>query len=125
MPKAVCGWRDAAAHRSAMAEMSARQPVQVSETQAVRKMEPQVTPHIALVTADRVAMRNRMLRVLWWVWGSSIFWPAAWLVGKAWRPKLTRETPWCRKTRRGARRRRMAPLRMAMGTVATMLVRII
>jgi len=48
-----------------MAVMSARQPVQVSETQAVRKREPHVTPHIALVVADRAAIRSRMLRVMW------------------------------------------------------------
>ena len=116
LPKAVCGWRDAVAHRSAMAVMSARQPVQVSETQAVRKREPHVTPHIALVVAYRAAMRSPMLRVMWWMWGSSISWLVAWNVGEVRRPKLTRDTPWCRKSRRGAKRSKMAPLTMAMGT---------
>ena len=67
LPKAVCGWRDAVAHRSAMAEMSARQPVQISDTQAVRKREPHVTPHIALAAAYKAAMRIPMVRVMCWM----------------------------------------------------------
>ena len=61
LPKGVCGCRDAVAQRSAMVEMSERQAAHASETQAVTKREPHVTPHMAEVAADRAAIRSGRL----------------------------------------------------------------
>ena len=58
LPKRVCCCRDAVAQRSAMDATSERQAVHASDTQAVRKREPHVTPQIAEVAADRAAIRE-------------------------------------------------------------------
>ena len=58
LPRRVCCCKDAEAQRSAIDEASERQAVQASEMQAVRKIEPHVTPHIAEVAADRAEIRK-------------------------------------------------------------------
>ena len=58
LPRRVCCCKDAEAQRSAIDEASERQAVQASEMQAVRKIEPHVTPHIAEAAADRAAIRK-------------------------------------------------------------------
>ena len=58
LPRRACCCKDAEAQRSAIDEASERQAVQASEMQALRKMEPHVTPHIADVAADRAEIRK-------------------------------------------------------------------
>ena len=65
LPKGACGCRGAVAQRSAMVEMSERQAAHASETQAVTKREPHVTPQMAEVAADRAAIRSGRLMAVW------------------------------------------------------------
>ena len=65
LPRRVCCCKDAEAQRSAVDEASERQAVQASEMQAVRKMEPHVTPHIAEVAADRAEIRKGRFMSAW------------------------------------------------------------
>ena len=116
LPKGMLGWRQAVAPRSVIAVTSERHPVQTRETQAVTKIEPHVTPHMTLGSAVKAAMRSRILRAMWCMSGSSEPWAVASLAGEVCSSLLARETPWCRKSRRGDRRSRMAPLAVAMRT---------
>ena len=83
LPKGIRGWRHAFAQRSVIAVMSERHPAHTSETQAVTKMEPHVTPHMTLGSAVRAAMRSRMLRAMWCMSGSPAPWAATSLAGGA------------------------------------------
>ena len=65
LPRRVCCCKDAEAQRSAIDEATERQAVQASEMQAVRKMEPHVTPHIAEVAADRAEIRKGRFMSAW------------------------------------------------------------
>ena len=65
LPRRVCCCKDAEAQRSAIDEANERQAVQASEMQAVRKIEPHVTPHMADVAADRAEIRKGRFMSAW------------------------------------------------------------